>query len=57
VHAAAIIIDLLMEVAPTSETSVNLQQTTRRNISEDSHVNGCFLLVILHKPTEIPMPF
>jgi hypothetical protein len=26
-----------MEAASTSETSVNLQQTTRRNIPEDNH--------------------
>jgi hypothetical protein len=28
----------MMEAASTSETSVNFYQTTRRNISEDSHL-------------------
>jgi hypothetical protein len=31
-------IALLMEAVNTSETSVNICQTTRRNIPEDSHV-------------------
>jgi hypothetical protein len=35
---AASIIVLMMEAASISETSVNFCQTTRRNISEDSHV-------------------
>jgi hypothetical protein len=30
---------LMMEAARTSETSVNLYQTTRRNITEESHVH------------------
>jgi hypothetical protein len=29
----------MMEAASTSETSVNLYQTTRRNIPEDSHLH------------------
>jgi hypothetical protein len=29
---------LMMEAASTSETSVNLYQTTRRNIPEDNHL-------------------
>jgi hypothetical protein len=32
------IIALMMEAASTSETSVNLYQTTRRNNLEDSHI-------------------
>jgi hypothetical protein len=32
-------IALLMEAASTSETSVHFYQTTRRNISEDSHLH------------------
>jgi hypothetical protein len=31
---------LMMEVASTSETSVNFYQTTRRNIPENSYVYG-----------------
>jgi hypothetical protein len=31
------IITLMMEAASTSETSVNVYQTTRRNIPEDSY--------------------
>jgi hypothetical protein len=31
-------IALMMEAASTSETLVNLYQTTRRNIPEDSHL-------------------
>jgi hypothetical protein len=30
---------LMMEAASTSETSMNLYQTTRRNIPEDSHLH------------------
>jgi hypothetical protein len=29
---------LMMEAVSTSETSVNFYETTRRNISEDSHL-------------------
>jgi hypothetical protein len=32
-------IALVMEAASTSETSVNLYQTTRRNSPEDSHLH------------------
>jgi hypothetical protein len=32
------VIALMMEVASTSETSVNFYQTTRRNNPEDSHL-------------------
>jgi hypothetical protein len=35
---AASLIALMMEAASTSETSVNFYQTSRRNISEDSHL-------------------
>jgi hypothetical protein len=30
-----------METVSTSETSVSFYQTTRRNIPEDSHLQGC----------------
>jgi hypothetical protein len=30
---------MMMEAASASETSVNFYQTTRRNISEDSHLH------------------
>jgi hypothetical protein len=36
--ASIIVITLMMEAANTSETSVNFYQTTRRNNSEDSHL-------------------
>jgi hypothetical protein len=36
------IIALIMEEKNTSETSANLYQTKRRNISEDSHVRTKF---------------
>jgi hypothetical protein len=32
---------LMMKTVSTSETSVNFYPTTRRNISEDSHLNTC----------------
>jgi hypothetical protein len=32
------VIVLMMETVSTSETSVNFYQTTRRSISEDSHL-------------------
>jgi hypothetical protein len=35
------LIALMMEVASTSDTSVNFYQTTRCNISEDSHLHTC----------------
>jgi hypothetical protein len=31
----------MMEAASTSETSVNVYQTARRNIPEDSHFHTC----------------
>jgi hypothetical protein len=34
-----LLIDMMMEAASTSETSVNFYQTTRRNIPEDNHLN------------------
>jgi hypothetical protein len=37
--AASIIRALIMDAASTSETSVNLYQTTRHNISADSHLH------------------
>jgi hypothetical protein len=37
-------IALMMEAVITSETSVNFYHTTRRNISEDSHLQGSFYL-------------
>jgi hypothetical protein len=33
-----VFIALMMEAANTSETSVNFYETTRRNITEDSHL-------------------
>jgi hypothetical protein len=33
--------DLMMEAASTSETSVNVCQTTRRYNQEDSHLHTC----------------
>jgi hypothetical protein len=39
VLAASIIIALMMEAASTSETSVNVYQTTRRNNPGDSHLH------------------
>jgi hypothetical protein len=32
-------VDLMMKAASTSETLVNVYETTRSNISEDSHLN------------------
>jgi hypothetical protein len=34
------LIALMMEAASISESSVNFYQTTRRNIPEDSHLQG-----------------
>jgi hypothetical protein len=39
VLAAFIIIPLMMETASTSETSVNVYQTTQRYNPEDSHLH------------------
>jgi hypothetical protein len=39
VHAASIIIVLMMEAASISETMVNFYQTTRRYNPEDSHLH------------------
>jgi hypothetical protein len=39
VHAASIIIALMMEVARTSETSVNIHLRTRQYIPEDSELH------------------
>jgi hypothetical protein len=36
---APAIIRAMIEAASTSETSLNFYQTTRRNISEDSHLD------------------
>jgi hypothetical protein len=33
--------DLIIETVITSETSVNLHETSRRNIPEDSHLHTC----------------
>jgi hypothetical protein len=44
---AASIIRMMMEAASTSETSVNLYQTTRRNSSEDSHLHPDVLRKIM----------
>jgi hypothetical protein len=38
---------LITEAVMTSETSVNLNETTRRNIPEDSHLQNIALLNIL----------
>jgi hypothetical protein len=37
-RGVAMIIALMMEAASTSETSVNIYQTARRNIPEESHI-------------------
>jgi hypothetical protein len=37
--ASTIMVALMIAAANTSETSVNFYQTTRRNISEDSHLH------------------
>jgi hypothetical protein len=37
-------IALMMEAASTSETSVNIYQTTRRNNPEDSHLHDRIML-------------
>jgi hypothetical protein len=39
VRTASIIRTLMMEALSTSETSVILYETTRRNIPEDSHIH------------------
>jgi hypothetical protein len=39
-HQGDPLIALMMEVANSSETSVNLGQTTWRNIREDSHLHS-----------------
>jgi hypothetical protein len=36
-----VIAALMMEAVSTSETSVNIYQTTRCNIQEDSHLHTC----------------
>jgi hypothetical protein len=38
----ATLIALMMEAVSISETSVNFYQTTRRNIPEDSHLQGIY---------------
>jgi hypothetical protein len=38
--AASGLLRRVMEAASTSETSVNVYQTTRRNNPEDSHLHG-----------------
>jgi hypothetical protein len=38
----------MMEAASTSEMSVNFYQTTQRNIPEDSHIQACGSLDLLH---------
>jgi hypothetical protein len=40
------IIGLMMEVAGTSETSVNFYQTTRRNIPEVSHLHNFYMFFV-----------
>jgi hypothetical protein len=41
--ARGLLIALMMEAASISETLVNFYQTTRRNNSEDSHLNKCVM--------------
>jgi hypothetical protein len=36
---------LMMEASSTSETSVNLYQTTQHNIPEDSHLQSAVCLI------------
>jgi hypothetical protein len=43
VHTASIIRAMMMEAARTSETSVNLNVTTRRYIPEDSQLQNTLL--------------
>jgi hypothetical protein len=40
INRAILLIALMMEAASTSETSVNVYQTTRRNNPEDSHLHS-----------------
>jgi hypothetical protein len=47
VLAASTIIALMMEAARSSETLVNLNQTTRRYNPEDSHLRPFFFFVLL----------
>jgi hypothetical protein len=42
-----VFIALMMEAASTSVTSVNLHQTTQRNIPEGSHLHVLFLPLML----------
>jgi hypothetical protein len=39
--AYSIVVNLMMETVSSSQTSVNTFHTTRRNISEDSHLHTC----------------
>jgi hypothetical protein len=44
VFSASVIIVLIMEAVLTSETSLNIYQTTQHSISEDSHIlDSCAL--------------
>jgi hypothetical protein len=49
--AASIIKAIAMEVASASETSVNVYQTTKRNIPEDHHLHSrsCSIVYIRNK--------
>jgi hypothetical protein len=42
-EVSEVLIALMMEAANTSETSVNVYQTTRRNIPEDCHLREYFI--------------
>jgi hypothetical protein len=51
----SLIIALMMEVADTSETSVNFYQTTRCNIPEDNHLHSQFTFFSLdRRPSVTP---
>jgi hypothetical protein len=46
-------ITLMMEAVSCSETSVNINQTTRRNIPEDGHLHQCALFFLRVTPIHI----
>jgi hypothetical protein len=51
---------MMMYAVSTSETSVNLYQTTRRNIPEDTHLHLQSILTMIHcnqcKWISVPCP-
>jgi hypothetical protein len=54
IHLHNVIIALMIEAASTSETSVNFNKTTRRNIPEDSHHH---LHNVMFESIGITLPF